>query len=119
MEKPHKRLDAWNESINLVCLIYALAKELPKNEEYGLINQLKRAVVSIAANIAEGAARQTKREFTQFLYIARGSISEVDTYIEIGTRLGYISDKWAEIDKKMMRIDKMITGLIQSLKKNP
>ena len=93
MEKPHKKLDVWKESITLVSLIYQLVKCFPKNEEYGLISQIKRASVSVPGNIAEGAARQTRREYIQFLYIARGSISEVDTYLEIAKYLGYISDE--------------------------
>jgi len=118
MDKPHKKLDVWKESIALVILVYELTRRFPKEELYGLVNQIRRAAVSIPANIAEGAARQTRREFLQFLYIARGSISEVDTYLEIAKRLGYIGqESIANVDKKMTRIDKMITGLIHSLKK--
>jgi four helix bundle protein len=117
MDKPHKRLDAWKEAISLALIVYDLAKEFPKSEAFGMTGQIKRAAISIPANIAEGAARQTKREFAQFLYVARGSMSEVDTYIEIAKNLGYIGpDSAIEIDKKMMRIDKMLTGLIRSLK---
>jgi len=118
MEKPHKRLDAWQESINLVILIYELTKQFPKNEIFGLISQLRRAVISIPGNIAEGAARQTRREFVQFLYIARGSLSEVDTYMEIARRLGYIEKaSTALVERKLVDVDKIITGLIQSLKR--
>jgi len=118
MDKPHKKLNVWKESISLVILIYDLVKRFPKNEEYGLVSQIKRTAISIAGNIAEGAARQTRREFIQFLYIARGSISEVDTYFEIASRLGYIPpESIAAIDKKMMDVDKMLTGLIHSLKR--
>ncbi len=118
MEKPHKKLDAWKESINLVMLVYELTRQFPKNEIFGLISQLRRAVISIPGNIAEGAARQTRREFVQFLYIARGSLSEVDTYIEIAQRLGYIErGSIAMVEKKLVDVDKIITGLIQSLKR--
>jgi four helix bundle protein len=118
MEKPHKKLDAWKESINLVMLVYELTRQFPKNEIFGLISQLRRAVISIPGNIAEGAARQTRREFVQFLYIARGSLSEVDTYIEIAQRLGYIErGAIAMVEKKLVDVDKIITGLIQSLKR--
>ena len=119
VEKPHKKLDVWKESINLVSLIYQLVRCFPKNEEYGLISQIKRASVSVPGNIAEGAARQTRREYIQFLYIARGSISEVDTYLEIAKYLGYISDESiGPIEQKMLDVDKMLAGLIYSLKKN-
>jgi len=118
MEKPHKKLDAWKESINLVILVYELTRQFPKNEIFGLISQLRRAVISIPGNVAEGAARQTRREFVQFLYIARGSLSEVDTYIEIAQRLGYIErGAIAMVEKKLVDVDKIITGLIQSLKR--
>ena len=118
MEKPHKKLDAWKESINLVILIYELTRQFPKNEIFGLISQLRRAVISIPGNIAEGAARQTRREFVQFLYIARGSLSEADTYIEIARRLGYIEKgSLAMVEQKLIDVDKIITGLIRSLKR--
>jgi four helix bundle protein len=98
--------------------IYNLVKGFPRNEEFGLTSQLKRAAVSIPGNIAEGAARNSKREFVQFLYIARGSISEVDTHLEIALRLRFITQEMAaSIETRMMRIDKMLTGLIQFLKK--
>ena len=118
MEKPHKKLNAWKESIALVVLVYDLTKQFPKSELFGLISQLRRAVISIPANVAEGAARQTRREFVQFLHIARGSLSEVDTYIEIARRLGYMEDvPLAGVETKMVDVDKIITGLIQSLKR--
>jgi four helix bundle protein len=98
--------------------IYNLVKGFPRNEDFGLTSQLKRTAVSIPGNIAEGAARNSKREFVQFLYIARGSISEVDTHLEIALRLRFITQEMAaSIETRMMRIDKMLTGLIQFLKK--
>jgi four helix bundle protein len=98
--------------------IYNLVKGFPRNEEIGLTSQLKRTAVSIPGNIAEGAARNSKREFVQFLYIARGSISEVDTHLEIALRLRFITQEMAaSIETRMMRIDKMLAGLIQFLKK--
>ena len=117
MEKPHKRLDAWKESVTLVTLVYELTRQFPRNEVFGLTSQLRRAVISIPGNVAEGAARQTRREFVQFLYIARGSLSEVDTYIEIARRLCYIEKgSIAMVEEKMVDVDKIITGLIKSLK---
>jgi len=78
MEKPHKKLEAWKQSMDLVVEIYKATEQLPKQEIYGLTNQVRRAAVSIPCNIAEGAARQTKKEFTNFLHIAQGSLSELD-----------------------------------------
>lgn len=118
MEKPHKKLDARRESIALVLLLYELTIQFPKNELFGLKSQIRRAAISIPANIAEGAARQTRREFHQFLSIARGSISEIDTLLEIAQRLGYTQkESIGIIEQKLKDVDKIITGLIQSLKR--
>jgi four helix bundle protein len=118
IEKPHKKLDVWKKSIELVKRIYELTKTFPKIEEYGLTNQMRRAAISIPANISEGAARQTKKEFIQFLHMAQGSLSELDTHLEISLRLGYIKEiSLQELSVLMNNIDKMITGLIKSLKR--
>ena len=118
LQKPHKKLDVWKKSIELVQKIYELTKTLPKIEEYGLTNQMRRAAISVPANIAEGAARQTKKEFIQFLHMAQGSLSELDTHIEIAQRLGYVNEvSLRELSALMNDIDKMRTGLIKSLRK--
>lgn len=70
MEKPHKRLDAWNAAINLVLTIYRITDGFPKEERFSLTDQMRRAALSIPSNIAEGAARQTKKEFINYLHIA-------------------------------------------------
>jgi len=80
-----------------------------------LTSQIKRAAVSIPSNIAEGAARSSKKEFARFLYIALGSLAEVETQMEIAKRLGFISDQ-TEIDEKIIYIRRMLLKLIQSLK---
>mgnify|MGYP003578988023 CR=1 FL=1 len=88
MEKPHKNLEAWKQSMDLVVEVYKTTKEFPHQEIYGIANQVRRAAVSVPSNIAEGAARQTKKEFANFLHVAQGSLSELDTQIEIASRLG-------------------------------
>ena len=119
MEKPHKKLDVWNLSMDLVTLVYKATEAFPKEERYGLTDQTRRAAVSIPSNIAEGAARQTKKEFTNYLHMAQGSLSELDTQLELAKNLGYlISDDWKSIDGQMERIDKMITGLIRYERRN-
>ena len=70
MEKPHKKLEAWKQSMDLVVDIYKATNDFPHQEIYGITNQVRRAAVSIPSNIAEGAARQTKREFMNFLHVA-------------------------------------------------
>ncbi|WP_270089172.1 four helix bundle protein [Sphingobacterium sp. SYP-B4668] len=115
--KTHKDLDVWKKSIDLVTTIYELSKVFPKDEVYGLTNQIRRAAVSIPSNISEGAARQSKKEFIQFLYIALGSAMEVETQLIISKNLQYISEKkQIEILDELSCISKMINGLITYLK---
>ena len=116
--KLYRKLEVWKESINFAVYIYKICKKFPKEELYGISSQLKRASYSIPSNIAEGAARQTKREFIQFLYIAQGSSSEVATFLEICKELGWISkEEKTNLDIKLANISKMLTGLIKSLKR--
>jgi four helix bundle protein len=118
LNKPHKKLDVWKKSIELVQKIYELTNSFPKSEDYGLTNQMRRAAVSIPANISEGAARQTKKEFVQFLHMAQGSLSELDTHLEIAISLGYSKENdFPDLSLLTNDIDKMLTGLIKSLKK--
>jgi four helix bundle protein len=118
MEKPHKKLDAWKLSMDLVIDVYRETEEFPIREKYGLSDQIRRATVSIPSNIAEGAARQTRKEFANYLHIAQGSLSEMDTQLELAQRLGYIDEKTQRLlDIRMDRIDKTITGLIRHLNK--
>lgn len=118
MEKPHKNLEAWKQSMDLVVEVYKTTKEFPHHEIYGIANQVRRAAVSVPSNIAEGAARQTKKEFANFLHVAQGSLSELDTQIEIASRLGYIDvGSRKSLEDRMQPIDKMIAGLIRHLSK--
>ncbi|PIS28912.1 four helix bundle protein [Candidatus Saganbacteria bacterium CG08_land_8_20_14_0_20_45_16] len=111
----HKQLDAWKEGVKLVKEIYLLTRSFPKEELYGLTNQLRRAAVSIPSNIAEGSARQSDKEMIQFLYVALGSLSEVETQIIIAIELEYISNN-EEINGNITKIRKLIVGLIKYLK---
>ncbi len=111
----YKDLNVWKESMDLVEDIYRLVKYFPREEIYALSNQLKRAVVSIPSNIAEGQNRNTLKEFIQFLYIALGSVSEVETQILIAQRLNYIQNIDNEL-KQITKIRKMINALINSIK---
>lgn len=118
MEKPHKKLEAWKQSMDLVTEIYTVTNDFPHQEAYGITNQIPRAAVSIPSNIAEGAARQTKKEFMNFLHVAQGSLSELDTQIEIATRLRFMNGERREsLNERMEPVDKMITGLIRHLSK--
>ena len=118
LNKPHKNLDVWKKAVDLVQQIYDLTKIFPKNEDYSLTSQMRRAAISVPSNIAEGAARQTKKEFIQFLHMAQGSLSELDTQIEIAKRLGYFSEDQNKKTLEIMQdVDRMLSGLIKSLKK--
>ena len=115
--KTHKDLDVWKLAIELARDVYDLTKILPKNEMFDITSQMRRAAVSIASNIAEGAARQTKKEFSQFLHIASGSASEIDTIIEI-LRVTNLCQppELNKLQEKNTRISKMLNGLNRKLK---
>ncbi len=108
----HKDLDAWKVGMAFVTGVYRLTSEFPKDEMYGLTSQLRRAAISIPSNIAEGAARNSSKEFVQFLHIALGSASEAETQLIIAARLGFV----ARIDEHLETVDrikKLIFGLIK------
>ena len=117
MDKPHKKLIVWQVSMQLTKEIYVITNSYPGDERFGLTQQTRKSVVSIPSNIAEGAARQGKREFKNFLSIAQGSLSELDTQLEIAVILDYLtSEQYAKISEKMISVDKMLTNLMRSLK---
>jgi len=112
----YKTLDAWKLSMELVKEIYILTKEYPGDEKYSLIDQTKRAALSIPCNIAEGMGRNHKKDTIQFLYISRGSGYEIETLINIAFKTSIIDEKsFNEISKKIDRNIKMINGLINYL----
>jgi four helix bundle protein len=115
--RSHKDLNVWKKSIDLVDIIYNVTKSFPKEEIYCLTNQIRRSVISIPSNIAEGAARNSKKEFIQFLYIALGSLSELETQIIIANRQGYLNNLNGLLENIKV-IQKLINGLIYSIKKN-
>lgn len=118
MDKPHKKLDVWQQAMRLTQTIYEITKSFPAEEKFGLVSQMRRAAVSIPCNIAEGAARQGKREFRNFVSMAQGSLSELDTQLELAVLLGYLRrERLDELSDQLLRIDKMLTGLIRSLGK--
>ncbi len=117
LEKPHKNLDVWKISMELVQRVYKVTTAFPKHEIYGLTSQIRRAAVSVPSNIAEGAARQTKKELANFLHIAQGSLSELDTQLDISLNLGYlVLEDRNRVDELLLRIDKMLTAFIRSQK---
>ena len=98
--------------MELVEELYRVTAGFPDCERYGLMSQIRRSAVSIPSNIAEGAARQSTAEFQQFIHVAMGSASELDTQLEICHVLGYIeAERWKSIDRKLQEIDRMLSGL--------
>lgn len=112
----HKELDAWNEFVELSLLIYSVTKSFPKEEQYGLVQQIRRAAISIPSNIAEGCARESTKETIRFLYIALGSLAEVETQTIISHRLGFI-DNADNMQNQIVKVKQIILGLIRYLKK--
>lgn len=113
--KTHKDLDVWKKAMELAESIYSVTAEFPKEEQFGLTAQIRRAAVSIASNIAEGAARNSNKEFMQFLYVAMGSLSEVETQLLLAERLR-LTNK-IMVYEEVESIRKMLLGLIKFLKK--
>ena len=112
--KTHKDLDVWKKSVSLVTSIYEVTKTFPKDEVYGLTNQIRRSSVSIPSNIAEGSARQGDKEFAHFLYISLGSLSELETQLIIASSLNYLSLKdYDSVITSLEEIRRMLLGLIK------
>jgi four helix bundle protein len=103
--------------MDCVIEIHRVTDAFPKEEKFGLTSQLRRAAVSVPANIAEGAARNSEKEFIHFLSNAQGSASELDTELIIAHRLGYMTeDKLIELQVMLDKVGRLITGLSQHLK---
>jgi len=93
MNKPHKKLIAWQKAMDLVETVSALTRKLPREEIYGLSSQLRRAAVSVPSNVAEGAAGRSATQFRNYLSVAIGSLNELATQLEIVWRIGYVDRK--------------------------
>ena len=116
MVKSYKDLVVWQRSIELSLSIYRLSATFPAEERYGLTSQLRRAGVSIPSNIAEGYGRGTRKDYKQFLSIARGSTLEVQTQLIIAGELGYCDlDALAQVQSLSEEVSKMLYSLIQKL----
>ncbi|HAZ30858.1 TPA: four helix bundle protein [Candidatus Acetothermia bacterium] len=115
--RKHHELKAWQEAMNLVQEVYQATRQFPQHEQYGLTSPLHRAAVSAPSNVAEGAARESPKEFAQFLVVARGSPSEVETQTLIARNLGHIPEgDSGVIQKRMETVFALIGGLLRSLR---
>ena len=112
----HKDLDAWKMGITLVKEVYQITKSFPPEERYGLTSQIRRCAVSIPSNIAEGAARNSNKDMSRFLYISLGSLAELETQIIIAKELKF-SGGIKEIIEPLQRTRKLIVGLIKYLER--
>ncbi|QDH78149.1 four helix bundle protein [Echinicola soli] len=114
----YKELQVWKNATELAVDIYEITEKLPKQEKFGLISQINRAVVSIPSNIAEGAGRNSNKDFDRFLGIALGSAFELDTQLIISNKLDYIEKSdYVKVSKNLETIHNMIFGLKRSLNK--
>lgn len=110
-------LQAWKEGHKLVIMIYEVTKKFPKEEIFGLVNQLRRCAVSITSNIAEGFGRQGSKEKIQFYFVARGSVIELQNQIVVARDVGYISNQeFKEVADQSVTVHKLVNGLIKSIK---
>ena len=111
-----KDLKAWQKSMDLAVEIYIVAKQLPREELFGLSGQMRRTIVSVPSNIAEGNQRSSTKDYIRFLHIAKGSLAELETQIMLCERLGYIEEqKPHELINKCVEIQRMVSGLVNSL----
>ncbi len=118
MLKTYKELTAWQKAYDLCLVIYRISKDIPKEEQCGLISQLRRAALSIPSNIAEGYGRKSIGDYLRFLYISYGSVCELETQILISKDLGYISmECFQETNDKISEVERILKGLIKSLEK--
>ncbi|MDI9879854.1 four helix bundle protein [Flectobacillus longus] len=114
--KSYRDLKVWQKGVDLVTLCYSYTSFFPKEEQYGLTNQMRRCAVSIPSNIAEGYGRSSSADYKRFLHMALGSLYELQTQIEIAKRLNYLTENaFFEIDSMSTELDKMLYSLIKKI----
>jgi four helix bundle protein len=113
----HKDLEVWKKSMDLVVRLYQITKLFPDSEKYGLTSQMRRAAVSIPSNIAEGSARKGNKELLQFLYIAIGSLSELETQYMIAVRLEFVTKEDA-FEQQLIEVKKLLIGFKNYISKS-
>jgi len=115
--KPNQRLELWQQAMLLVKETYAVTIGFPREEMFGLVSQMRRAAISIPCNIAEGAAREGDKEYSHFLSIARGSLSELDTQVQIAVILSYIAEDHP-LHGLLDRVGKLLSGFSKKIKRD-
>jgi four helix bundle protein len=115
--KSYRDLIAWQKAMKLARDVYALTESLPRREAYGMVDQMRRAAVSVASNIAEGYGRLTDLQFRHFLGNARGSLFELQTQIELAIDLGYLDrEKGSQLFEQGAEVARIVNGLLNSLR---
>ncbi|SHF93063.1 four helix bundle protein [Desulfacinum infernum DSM 9756] len=115
--RTHKDLELWKAAMELAKAVYQVTARFPKEEVYGMTAQMRRSAVSIPCNIAQGAARHSKKEFIQFLYVALGSLAELETQWILAGDLGLARDEGLETKIELVR--KLLLGLLRHFKQPP
>ncbi|MGA0545470.1 four helix bundle protein [Brevundimonas sp. VNH65] len=116
LPRSHRDLKLWQISLDVTETLYRVTAGWPKHEQYGLISQVRRAAVSVPANVAEGAGRRTPGEFAHFVGIARGSLAELETLLIVARRLDYLDEPtYRAILNDLLELGRMTTGLLRSL----
>jgi four helix bundle protein len=112
-------LIAWQKAMALARCVYRLSRTFPDDEKFGRVSQMRRAGVSVPANIAEGYGRGRRLEYLRHLEIARGSLFELQTHAEVARHEGWMDgDGWAEFDRAAREVDRVLSGLLRSLKRS-
>lgn len=114
-ERRHHDLEVWREALDLVEAVYRVTASFPPDERFGLTSQLRRAAVSVPSNIAEGSARRSRAELLHFLHMARGSLAEIETQLQISRRLRYLGEDEA-LDELLDWVFAKLGALLNSLK---
>jgi len=115
-----RQLAVWQKSYDLTLKIYTYSVSFPNEERYGITSQLRRAAYSVPSNIAEGYERSHRKEYLQFLHIAKGSLGEIETFLMLCRDLKYLKDEnYQDLESQRAEIGKMLKGLIVSLSSNP
>lgn len=114
-QKTHKNLDVWNRAMDLAVEVYSITSQFSKEELFGLVSQARRAAVSVPSNIAEGAARNSRKEYIRFLHVALGSIAELETQLLLAARLKLVPH--IEALDRVEQVRQLILGLLRFLKR--
>ena len=118
MAKTYENLDAWVKAVELTADIYEITRGFPKEEIYGLTSQIRRAVISISSNVAEGAGRPSEKDFARFVDIGMGSLNETESLLIVAHKLGFInSEAYVSTRSKTEELGRILNGLKKYLKK--